>query len=278
MLKIIAALDGLKFSESTQDWAVHLASQVPAHLVGVFLEDFSYHSYKIYDLVGSEGFSVEKLRKLELADQAMRRASVQKFEEACQAASLTYSMHHDRNLALQELLHESIYADLLVVDSRETLTHYDEKPPTEFIRDLLINVECPVLLAPRRFRKPDRIILLYDGAPSSVYAIKTFSYILPLRDLPVEVLSVKAGGQTLHLPDNKLMKELVKRHFDRTQFTVVKGMAEEQILRYLREQKGNPLVVLGAYRRGMVSRWFRPSMADTLMRDMKWPLFIAHTR
>ena len=38
------------------------------------------------------------------------------------------------------------------------------------------------------------------------------------------------------------------------------------------------LVVLGAYQRGMVSRWFRASMADVLMRDLKLPLFIAHSK
>ena len=45
MKKIIAALDGLKYSESVVKYAVYLAKQNSSHLVGVFLEDFTYHSY-----------------------------------------------------------------------------------------------------------------------------------------------------------------------------------------------------------------------------------------
>jgi hypothetical protein len=42
------------------------------------------------------------------------------------------------------------------------------------------------------------------------------------------------------------------------------------------EKKQNTLVVLGAYRRSMVSRWFKASMADLLIKKTQLPLFIAH--
>jgi hypothetical protein len=45
-------------------------------LVGVFLDDFTYHSYKLYDMVGSEGASVEKLTKLMEKDAETRKQSV----------------------------------------------------------------------------------------------------------------------------------------------------------------------------------------------------------
>ncbi len=45
---------------------------------------------------------------------------------------------------MQELLHESIYADLLIIQSRETLTHYPEEPPTRFVRELLEGVQCGI--------------------------------------------------------------------------------------------------------------------------------------
>jgi len=36
--------------------------------------------------------------------------------------------------------------------------------------------------------------------------------------------------------------------------------------------------VLGAYERGALSRWLRPSMADILMQEVDRPLFIAHIK
>lgn len=280
MKKILAAFDGLKFSQSTRDYAILLAKQSSAHLVGVFLDDFTYNSFKVYDLLKEEGgFSEAKHKKLKEKDDQTRAAAVANFEAACRKSSVEYSLHHDRSIALQELLHESIYADLLIINSSETLTHYKEKIPTEFIRDLLSHVQCPVLLVPHAFRPIDKLILLYDGEPSSVHAIKMLSYTLAsLKQCPAEVISVNTMKQSLHVPDNRLMKEFMRRHFPKATYKVLKGLAETEIVSYLKDQPGNSMVVLGAYQRSMVSRWFKVSMADVLMKELKLPLFIAHNK
>ena len=64
------------------------------------------------------------------------------------------------------------------------------------------------------------------------------------------------------MPDNKLMKEFMKRHYPKAKYTVMKGWAEDEIVKHLKQTQENALVVLGAYRRGTVSQWFRESMAE----------------
>ncbi|HEX5652068.1 MAG TPA: universal stress protein [Chitinophagaceae bacterium] len=280
MKKIVAAFDGLKFSESTGQYAIQIAQLSNARLVGLFLEDIAYHSYKIYDLVTEEGgFSPARKRKMDEKDAKKRAASIEKFEVSCKKAGVQYILHRDRNIAIQELLHESIYADLVIINGNETLSHYPEKAPTRFIRDLLNDVQCPVLIIPDEFIPIDKLVLLYDGEPSSVFAIKMFSYIMaPYREKPVKILTVRNPDQPSQVPDNKLMKEFVKSHFPGASFLVMKGWAEKEIVNYLKSLEQGSLVVLGAYRRGRVSRWFRASMADTLMTSLRLPLFIAHNK
>ncbi len=279
MKKIIAAFDGLKYSQSTRDYAIDLAKQTDTHLVGVFMDDFTYTSYKIYELITKEGVSESRLKKLESQDQAKRSAAAENFEKACQKAGIEHSIHHDRKIALQELKHESIYTDLLIIDSKETLTHYTEKLPTRFIRDLLSDAQCPVLVVPQKYSPVEKIILLYDGEPSAVHAMKMFSYLLPqLKHLDIEAITINSFNKDLHIPDNKLMKEFMKRHYPKVKITVAKGLAEDEIVKQLKQVNENTLVVLGAYRRGPVSRWFRESMADTLLKELKLPLFIAHNK
>ena len=173
-----------------------------------------------------------------------------------------------------------MFADLIIINEYETFTRYKEQLPTRFIRDLLTDVQCPVLAVPKEFKSLDKIVLLYDGGPTAVYAVKMFSYLFGnLKSLPVEVFTVNEGFMTnLHLPDNKLMREFIKRHFPKATFTVVKGDGEEQIKGHLRNYKENELVVMGAYRRGELSRWFKTSMADILMKELDTPLFIAHNK
>jgi len=87
---------------------------------------------------------------------------------------------------------------------------------------------------------------------------------------------VNDTDSSLHLADNRLMKEFMKRHYPAALYRVFKGNPETEILRYLGSQDDNILIVLGAYHRGMVSRWFKSSMADVLMKNLNAPLFIAH--
>jgi hypothetical protein len=147
MKKIIAAFDGLKFSESTKSYAVHLAKQSSAHLVGVFFDDPAHTSYSIYDLVFEKGGLIgSAARKWNKKDSKTKAISVKNFELTCQKEGLAYTIHHDRSIPIRELLLESVYADLLIIDSRETFTIYPEKAPTGLIRDLLPHVQCPCWL------------------------------------------------------------------------------------------------------------------------------------
>lgn len=279
MKKIIAAFDGLKYSTDTTNVATYIARATNSHLVGVFLDDLAYNSYNVYQLLVKKDVPERELVHYRQKDKISRDKAVAAFSKACDRSKLNYSIHRERYTALRELLHESIFADLLVVDKKETFTHYKEKLPTRFIRDLLPETQCPVLLAPSGFQIPDKVIMLYDGQPSSVYAIKMFSYLFPfLAHLDIEIVTVKYLNADRHLPDNKLFKEFIKRHFRSVKYKVLKGGAEVELPRYLSQQEGNPLIVLGAYSRGMVSRWFRLSMADLLMMLVDFPLFIAHNR
>jgi nucleotide-binding universal stress UspA family protein len=278
MKKIIAAIDGLKYSESTVQFAIQIARESDSHLVGVFLEDFSYHSYSIYELSPRQEPWEQELRKRNEQDLILRAESVGKFTSLCQKAKVEFKIHHDRSFALSELLHETVYADLLVIGKNETLSTLPQVPPTGFLRDLLGDVECPVLVVPEDFEEVNKIVLLYDGQPSSMFAIKMFSYLLPfMTTFPVEILSVKPQDENLHVWNNRLIKEFSRRHFQNASYHVLQGTAEQEIVKYLKEFETPPMVVLGAYQRNLVSRWFRRSMADVLMEKLEIPLFIAHT-
>ena len=280
MKKFLAVIDGYKISKSTMDYSIQLTQAANAHLVGVFLDEFIYRSYSAYKVMTTYKNYDDVIKGFDEKDKKKRDEAVLQFQRACEKAKIKFSIHRDKNIAIQELKHESMFADLIIINEYETFTKYKEQPPTRFIKDLLNDVQCPVLVVPDKFKPVDKIVLLYDGGPSGVYAIKMFSYLFGnLQDLPVEVYTVKEKSITnLHLPDSKLMREFIKRHFPKAGYTVNKGNAEEQILGYLRNHKENELVVLGAYRRSELSRWFKTSMADILMKELDTPLFITHNK
>jgi len=276
--KILAVFDGFKFSKSTMEYAIQLTRESNASLVGIFLDDFIYRSYSVSKIISSYNNDEEIIKELDKKDQLKRDEAVTLFEQACGKAGIHYSFHRNKGVAIHELKEESIFADLIIINDSETFNRFAEGPPTRFIKELLSDVQCPVLIVPDTYKAIDKVTFLYDGGPSSVFAIKMYSYLFGNLDADVEVFTVKDKMAGSHLPNNHLMREFIKRHFPKSDYIVAKGSAEEQILGHLRYHKGNELVVLGAYRRSEISRWFKISMADTLMKELETPLFIAHNK
>lgn len=279
MKKFLAVFDGFKMSKSTLEYAIQLTQAADAHLVGVFLDDFIYRSYDVIKVIKTHADYEAVMKKLDAKDKVKRDEAVLQFQKTCEKEKVNFSIHRDKSIALQELKHEGMFADLIVINEFETFTRYKQESPTRFLKDLLGEVQCPVLIVPNSFNAVDKIVLLYDGRPSSLYAIKMFSYLFGnFQDLSVEVYTVQDQSiATSRVPDNKLMREFIDRHFPRAKYTVSKGGAEEQVVSHIRDHKENELLVLGAYRRSDLSRWYKTIMADILMKELDTPLFIAHT-
>lgn len=281
MEKIIVAIDGLNYKPSVAEFAISFTLRMHSHLVGIFLHDATYHSYKIYDTDTGRLMSTEDIEKGEARDQQLRKEAIQQFKDACMLHKIPHTVREDKGTALPELIRESLYADLLIINSGEQFNQYPTSRPSTFIRELLEAVQCPVILAPDEAYPVHKAVLLYDGSPASVYAIRRFCDQAPkytTTPFAVEVLSVKKPGESLHLKDNKLIREYLKRHFPKAVFTAVNGDVRLKIPALLKKDDPGTIIVLGAYQRGMISRWFRPSMADVLLSTLSLPLFIAHSK
>lgn len=213
MKKIVAAFDGLKFSKATFDYALDLSTQDQALLTGVFLEDFLYHSFNLYDMIGSQGISQTKLKHLLDKDKATRRYSVDQFRKTCVERQINYVVHQDESFAITDLLKESIYTDLIIIGAGETLNHFHQSKPTPFVKEFLAGAQSPVLVVPPVHRPIERIVMLYDGHPSSVFALKMFSYLFPwTKKYSAEIVYVNERELAL-LPDGNLIGEYIRCHF-----------------------------------------------------------------
>ncbi|ASU32385.1 universal stress protein [Mucilaginibacter xinganensis] len=279
MKKISAAFDGLRFSDGTLQYAIKIAEASKALLSGVFLESFLYHGYKLNDMVGEHGISEVKMKHLAEKDNEVRLKSADLFKDTCKKEHINYTIHHDKNFAELELLRESIYSDLILISADETLSQITTPRPTPFIRQFLAETQCPALIVPRVYKPIKKVILLFDGKPSSVFAIKMFNYLMPwLRSMATEVVSVTDPDDKSPLPDETLLREFIQCHYPEATYTLLKGNPEQAIITYLKSIDHDFLVVLGAYHRSQVSRWFKTSLADILMKEIDMPLFVAHNK
>lgn len=281
MKKIIAALDGLRLSECVLDHAIYLAKEFDAYIVACFLEEVSYHMQPVKHEIWWPYYNAAEQKKYEEVskkDQAVRHASVKKVNKKFDDAGIRYNVHKDKFLALQSLLNESHFADLLIIDAEASFSNFDKTRPSHFLRSLLTDAGCPVMLIPKKFKPVERFVFAYDGSPSSVYAIRQFSYIFPfITKQDIEIVMVNNNKSTSHLPNHKLLKELLKQRYRSVLQAVLRRKdATEGLLEHLKTENKNCLVVMGAYKRSGLSMWLHHSTADQLITQLNIPIFITH--
>jgi nucleotide-binding universal stress UspA family protein len=272
MKKVILAFDGKHFSEGVMQMAEWLNEQQTILMTGVFLSPVDYR-----EIIGYSGMGIGTpvmMPPME-TDDTLVTGSIRKFEDRCSHAGFEYRVHKDTDLfALQELITETRFADLLIVSAELFYENIQKNQPNDYLRKTLHESECPVLLVPENFVPPFSLVLAYDGKASSVFAIKQFAYLFP-ELCSLETLLVSFAEEDEDLPRKDYIGELCARHFDALTMQTVAGETKQSFAAWVSEKRGS-LLVTGAYGRGELSSLFRKSFATEVIREHKIPLFIAH--
>ncbi|MDP4151433.1 MAG: hypothetical protein Q8927_05470 [Bacteroidota bacterium] len=273
MEKILLAMEGIRQNTYAIDFACYLAKLTGSRLTGVFLEGDP-------EGIGPATITDDELETVlkegdtaALADPVLQQ--IRAFREACICREVPARVHRDRGVPLGEILVESRFSDLIILDPETSFRKSEREFPGEFIRDVLLAAECPVMVSPYAFDTLDRVIFAYNGTSSSVFAIKQFTYLFPVFH------NKKAIVVNVHKTDNSTleeqfkMKEWLSAHYQDVEFVNLTGNSSDELFGYLLEKK-NAVVVLGAYGRGILSRFLKPSHASLLLRTINLPIFIAH--
>lgn len=261
MEKILLALDAISLNMNTIDFGCHIARLTHSRLTGIFLEGLK-EDRPVPVTEGDGAATIE--------------TNIHRFREACVCRETLSLIHRDRGVPLTEVIEESRFADLMIIDPETAFNRKDVLSPGRFVKDVLRSVECPVIIAPYSCSEMNEIIFAYDGSASCVFAIRQFAHLFPgMRTTPVKIVSIR-DDEELAVEEQFKMKEWLRAHFDNLHFEVRHGGgASDQLFSYLIEKK-NAIVVMGAYGRNEVSNFFRPSHANLLVKTVNLPLFIAH--
>ncbi|MCY7410480.1 MAG: universal stress protein, partial [Chitinophagales bacterium] len=180
----------------------------------------------------------------------------------------------DKGVPANELVRESIFSDIIILGYQTFFSGVAGEG--SILKDVLTDAECPVLIVPNEYKPIETLLLAFDGKPSSAFAIKQFTLLFP-------ELVLKANASMIHISntkensieDGELMKEYLTVHYPKINFETLSGQADEVILNFAEVQK-NPLIVMGAYGRSGVSRFFSKSAAGKLLKEKSLPIFVAH--
>lgn len=273
MKKILFACDGPHFAEGAFDFVRKLNEQEPVLLTGVFLANAEFSSlWNFADGMNGPLF----VPVVEQKDTVGVKHAVARFEELCRKNNMTYRVHEDfYDFALAELRLETRFADLLVIGSEHFYENLDGIP-NQYLLDTLHEAECPVLILPDEAQYPEKLVLAYDGSPSSVFAIKQLNYIFPeWSSIRSQLVFIQEDEDIPEVPDQVPMEELAARHYSDLTIIRMGGTTRKQFNQWISNQ-GNTLLVAGAYGRSGFSRLMKKSFVSEVIRNRKVPVFIAH--
>lgn len=274
MKKILLAFDGRHFSEGALEFTRDLNKKEPVFLAGVFLPQIDYSALWSYSGGGQSGALFIPL--VEDEDTAAVQENIDRFENFCQEYGIQYGVHKDFfNFAVPELKKESRFADLLIISSERFYEHAGTRDPNDYLKEVLHEVECPVVVVPEKFEFPGTNILTYNGKEESVYAIKQFAYLFPEFESNETLLVYASPKAEKQLPEEANIEELVSRHFNKLTLLRLDADPKKQFASWLEEKKA-AIVVCGAFGRSAFAELFHRSFATNVIRAHRFPVFIAH--
>ena len=274
--KILLAMEGNRFSSSTLKYGIEIAKQSDSLLVGVFMRDLKYAGYA-YPIVFDQPFLDADIYSKFLKEEREKiNANVKLFNDKCAAEGIAHKVHLDESAPIEGLLHESAYADLIIMDSKMNISDLLPNSPSSTLRDILVDAHCPILIVPSSYQEIRNVVLSYDGSHSSAIAIRMFNYVFPeWANCKTHLVSVNETRGN-HLKENKNIRELLGRHYSNVSYEIMTGDVVKEIKKFMKYTSKNSVVEMGAYGRNALSRLWRQSLANMVIKDIKVPVFISH--
>src|SRR5687768_2950532 len=154
MEKIIVVIDGQEMNMASVDFACYIARVISSRLTGVFLENPSLEEMPAMKIVHGMPY-VETTLASDLPDYKQRCEAIEKnkaqFREACKSRGVNCYIHRDTGIPEKEIIQESRFADLIIIDTETTFGEKSEIKPSYFVKKVLAEAECPVLIAPQNY-------------------------------------------------------------------------------------------------------------------------------
>jgi|GEM_PF-843425 len=277
MDKLLLVVDQGINAGNVLDQAFALAKKNNAVLTGIFVQDLTLVDY--YTVLGGEPVYYEhtfQIIKESLSESEKKTVDlINYFVEQCKKAGVRFKVHFDKGDPVEEVVNETMFADLLLLGYR-SYNIFTADNDQQVVKQLLSRSRCPILLLPEAAQLFDSVALCYDGSESSMRAIDEYyhtfkpqcaawdHYLIRVFDAKENITEAEEG-----------LLEIMQLRFPRLQWVDLVGKPKEEIP-YFASQKGDPLVVMGAYGKSGIARFFSGSTADHLLKSATLQAFITH--
>jgi len=276
MRQILVALQASDVKTKTVDFACYIARLTDSNLVCAMIngiEETSQDTASVPVLTRQVTAATPYI-EVDIELEILKK-NKKILHEACSNRGVSCEFLPEMPLGINELIKESRYSDLIIVDATISFEKRFEGVPSIFLEELLKRTECPVMVAPEGFEGCEEIIFAYDGGRSAMLAIRRFTYLFPeLRNVKLTAVEVRSKNDQVITEQDRLTQWL-RNYYSNVNYKSLYGRPKDELFGYLLENE-KVIVVMGAFGRTMVSTMISKSNAELILKVVNLPIFISH--
>jgi hypothetical protein len=270
MKKILILIGKPGVSHHVMDFIADCAKQEQIKVSGLFMTSLTKADEDNYPFPSDINLAESDHSKQTDAEEAKfkEETNMNVFESACKAAGLNCDIKKIHEDYLDNIVDETAFADLIVCDDDMKTVHF-------WMNSFVSSAHCPVLLVPEGYSAVKETVFAFDGSPSSIHAMKQFTYLFPwFQKEKASLVSVLPSNVT-EIDYRSQVEEWLFLHYPKAEIIIFKGSVKSQLPDLVNKRK-NSLLVMGAFGRNALSRLFKESFAFTVLEKTMAPVFIAH--
>ena len=272
--KILVAQDGSAFGSSALEYAIWCARKFGASLSGIHVVDIvMLEGPFLHDLSASIGFepNLNFSAKMKEMLQAKSADILDSFESECAKAGVECETAVTTGLVAREISAHAKTADLVVMGTRGVNEEFERGLVGSVTEGVIRGSSKPVLVVPKKFKAPERLMLAYDSTPHASKAMNSAAEWAMALGLPLTVVSVSVEqGSDEYLNE---AKDYLKGYKLATEFVQLIGDPPALIEQYYRE-KAFDLLFMGVTSHSRIVEMIFGSTTDEVMSSIEGPCFL----
>ena len=264
MKKIITLFDVLNTPWHVLSFAIKIAQENVASITGIFLKPRRTKSEYKYPFPNDLSLTEDKLSNEFISHEnaLLLEDNIKLFKDECESEKVAFEIQ--KEVSIKEFIVQSLNSQLIIADTR-----------ADFIDDVLPEISCPVCLISEN-ELPQKLLLMLDEGLSSRNAIEKFAALFPgLTTMPAQLVSINLKEEE-QLANEQFINHNLNNTYPRLTKYSLQGNIEKELLKFLGDEPERIMVVMGAFGRSDVSRFFRDSLAKVILDKTRLSLFIVH--
>jgi nucleotide-binding universal stress UspA family protein len=274
---ILCCVDGKNYSQSACDYAVMISNNMKLPLKILNIVEHSSKSDKL-DLSGN----IKLGEKDDILEKLTNKESIKSKQIIKEGKDLLLSLKEKALITCeQDIILMQVHGDVLdnILELQDEITiliigikSHDKNKIGENVKDIIRELNKPILLVNNEFKTPKKILIAYNGSDESKKILETTVKNPIFKDVTRDIVNINDDKIFSKKILDEAKKIYVKQEID-VKTSVLSGDAKSEILTYM-DQNNCDILAMGAFGHSRIKEFIFGSFTSEIITQSKKPILL----